>query len=107
MNISMYMFVYMEMSVYLIRFYCFHGNVNSCTIKCWRIILSFQLIMWELSDGASVGGGFRYHSNVIRSELVEQFGREYCRVLSSVASDPRCDLQALAMSIQSPFSKHK
>ena len=81
--------------------------VNPGIIKCWSIVLPFQLIMWELSDGASVGGGFRYHSNVIRGELVEQFGREYSRILSSVAQDPTCDLQALVMNIQSPFSKHK
>ena len=63
--------------------------------------------MWESSDGCSLAGGFRYHTSVIRQELVKQFGEELLRVMAIVADNVEYDLRTLASLIRSPFHKRK
>lgn len=73
----------------------------------WISQYFLQLIVWDSSDGCSLAGGLRYHTSVIREELVRQFGKELLRVMSIVAENVECDLKMLASLIHSPFHKRK
>jgi len=68
------------------------------------LIYAPQLVLWESYDlNASLTGGLRYQPHVIKTELVEAFGEELCRLLQVVASNPSAALLDLAREIRPPF----
>ena len=66
-------------------------------------MVPMQLLLWESYEGESVGGGFRYQPQTIRTELVEAFGSELCRLLVTIAEDPCRPLLEVASLIRPPF----
>lgn len=62
-----------------------------------------QLLLWEGYEAECVAGGIRYQPHVIRTELVEAFIKEMCRLLAIIAEDPCRSLVELAQEIHPPF----
>ena len=63
-----------------------------------------QLSLWESYDhNTALAGGIRYQPQVIKPELVESFGKEFCRLLKIVSFDPSARLLELAREIRPPF----
>ena len=79
------------------------GELDPCAYSNHLAPLFLQLLLWEGYDAECVGGGFRYQPQVIRTELVEAFGSELCRLLAVVAEDPCKSLLELASEICPPF----
>lgn len=74
----------------------------------WRrlfcLFFPLQLVLWESYDlNASLAGGMRYQPKVIKPDLVEAFGEEFCRLLHVVSRNPSASLLELARQIRPPF----